>query len=115
MHGFEFTQLLMDLIVLFNQLLLDQRDVLLLKNIVDVGKAQVQVPHIADDIQPGSLTDIIIPVTGLRVDVRRLEQIHLVVQAQCCDGNPVCLCHFPDRKQGISIIFHLVSVSKTLL
>ena len=99
MLGLELAHLLVDLVVFFNELLLDEHDVLFLKQRLDIGEAHVEIPHVPDDIEPRGLADIVVAVIRFLVPVARLQKSHPVVESERGDRNAVRLRHFADRQQ----------------
>ena len=98
-HRLEIAHLLVDLVVFLNELLLDEHDVLFLKQRLDIGEAHVEIPHVPDDIEPRGLADVVVAVVRLLVPVARLQKSHPVVESERGDRNAVRLRHFADRQQ----------------
>ena len=86
----------MQLLVLADEDLFDERDVLLFKDAGDLAKAHAQLLHVGDHVQPGALMLVVVPVARLRVDKARLEQPLLVIQAEGGHGGMVDFCHLSD-------------------
>ena len=60
----ELPHLLVDLVAALDELLFDEDDVLLLQQGLDLGQAHAGILHIADDVQPGGLADVVVAVAG---------------------------------------------------
>lgn len=99
--GLELAHLLMDLLVFLGEQLFNQGDILLLQHLGDLSQAHAQLLHIDDHVQAGVLVDVVIAVSGLRIDIPGLEQALFIVQPQGGNGHPVQRRHFPDGQQRV--------------
>ena len=105
LHGgmprLELPHLLMQLLVLLYQQRLDQRDILLLEDVLDLGQTHPELFHIRDHIEPRVLRDVVVAVARLRVRPPRLQQIHLIVEPKRRHCDAIHLRHPPDAHQII--------------
>ena len=105
LHGgmprLQLPHLLMQLFVFLHQQRLDQRDILLLEDVLDLGQTHPELLHIRDHIEPRVLRDVVVAVACLRVRPPRLQQIHLIVEPKRRHRDAIHLCHPTDAHQII--------------
>lgn len=102
-HTLQLTSLALDELLLLSQLPLHKVHIARSHKLADLCERQVENTQMTDGIEGGELPRSVVAVPTCRIDVRRVQQAHLLVMAQRAHAQVKQACHFANAEQALSM------------
>ena len=102
-HTFELVALVLDELLLLSQLSLHEVHIARGHKLADLCERQVENTQVADGVEGGELPRSVVAVSTRRIDVRRVQQAHLLVMAQRAHTQVEQARHLANAEQALGM------------
>lgn len=102
-YALQFTALALDELLLLSQLPLHKVHIARSHKLADLCERQVKNAQVADGVEGGELPRSVVAVPTRRIDVRRIQQAHLLVMAQRAHTQVKQARHLANAEQTLSM------------